>query len=171
MSIVRIGERTGGEGDAVDALVACHARIRSFLALAARVGEGGEPAAIGEAAARIERYFREAMPLHVDDEEQTILPRLRGREGAVDRALAEMQEQHTAHEAELAALTAAAAALATGPADPALAARLAAVGGSLGAALAVHLELEESIVFPAMRRLFSARELAEVAGEMRARRR
>ncbi|HEU5061001.1 MAG TPA: hemerythrin domain-containing protein, partial [Kofleriaceae bacterium] len=100
MTIVRIGQTSGGEGDPVDALLACHDRIRTFVALAGRAAAGaGAPGEIAEACRRIERYFREAMPLHVADEEESILPRLRGREAALDRALAEMHEQHSAHEA------------------------------------------------------------------------
>ena len=172
MTIVRIGERTGGDGDPVDSLVACHQRIRSFLALAARVAaaEGGAPGEVADASQRIERYFRQAMPLHVTDEEHSILPRLRGREAAVDRALADMHEQHAAHEVALAAFTAAAAALVADPTEPRLRLELGASGRAFDAELLPHLELEEAIIFPAMRRLLSPRELAAVAAEIRARR-
>jgi iron-sulfur cluster repair protein YtfE (RIC family) len=171
VTIVRIGERTGGDGDPVDSLIACHQRIRSFLALAARAAdEGGAPGEIADACQRIERYFRQAMPLHVADEEDSILPRLRGREAALDRALADMHEQHTAHEAALAAFTAAAAALAADPAEVARRRLLGESGRALEAELAPHLELEEAIIFTAMRRLLSGPELADLAGEIRARR-
>jgi iron-sulfur cluster repair protein YtfE (RIC family) len=171
VTIVRIGERTGGDGDAVDSLIACHQRIRSFLALGARIAEqGGAPLEVADACQRIERYFRQAMPLHVADEEDTILPRLRGREAPLDRALADMHEQHRAHESAQAAFTAAAAALASDPSDPARRLQLGASGQALSAELAPHLELEEAIVFPAMRRLLSGPELADLAREIRARR-
>jgi iron-sulfur cluster repair protein YtfE (RIC family) len=165
VTIVRLGEkRDDREGDVVDALLACHRRIRSFLALAARVGQGGDPAQqVAEACAQIGRYFREAMPLHVADEEESILPRLVGRAGAVDDALAAMQEQHTAHEAHLAELAAAVA-------DPGARAGVAAAAAALEQVLAPHLDLEEDIIFPGIRRLLSARELADIAAEMRARR-
>lgn len=172
MTIVRIGERAGGDGgDTVDALLACHQRIRSFLALGARVGQGGEAAEVADACRRIERYFREAMPLHVADEEETVLPRLRGRDAAVDRALAEMQEQHAAHLVGLTALTGAATALAAEPEEPVLCRQLAAKNLALSEALVPHLELEEAIIMPAMRRLLSPGELADIAAEIRARRR
>ena len=171
MTIVRIGERAGGDGDAVDSLIACHQRIRSFLALGARIAEeGGAPGEVADACRRIERYFRQAMPLHMADEEESILPRLRGREAAVDRALADMHEQHAAHEPALAAFTAAAVALAAEPTTPARRLQLGASGRALDAELSPHLELEEAIVFPAMRRLLSGPELAELAREIRARR-
>ncbi len=166
MSIVRIGEGRGeGQGgDVVDSLLACHRRIRSFLALAARAGRGDDPAEqIAEACGQIGRYFREAMPLHVADEEESILPRLRGRDAAVDHALAAMQEQHGEHEPHLAEMLSAVA-------EPLACARIAAAAAALDDALAPHLELEEAILFPAIRRLLDERELADIAAEIRARR-
>lgn len=165
MAIVRIGERGHGDGDVVDSLLACHHRIRSFLALAARVGQGGDPAdQIAQACGQIARYFREALPLHVADEEESILPRLHGRDAGVDGALAAMQEQHSEHAAQLAELAAALA-------EPGSRARIAAAAAALEAAFAPHLDLEEAVVFPAIRQLLSARELADIAAEIRARRR
>src|SRR5687767_1769374 len=106
--LIRIGSRAGG-GDAVDELRACHDRIRSFTALARRLGEtpGVPPGAVADAAARVRRYFAEALPRHVEDEEHSILPRLRGRSLALDTALAAMHGEHAAQgprEAELIAL-------------------------------------------------------------------
>lgn len=163
MAIVRIGEREP-EGDVVDSLLACHRRIRSFLALAARVGQGGDPAdQVAEACGQIGRYFREALPRHVADEEESILPRLRGRDADLDAALAAMQEQHSEHEAHLAELAAALA-------NPAARARIAAAAAALEQSFAPHLELEEAIIFPGIRRLLSAGELADIAAEVRSRR-
>jgi iron-sulfur cluster repair protein YtfE (RIC family) len=173
VAIVRIGEKEsrGGEGDVVDSLLACHERIRSFLAMAARVGEASAPAEqVIEACGRIGRYFREAMPLHVADEEESILPRLRGRAAAVDRALDTMQEQHGAHEAGLRELIGAADAVQQGPIAEAARARIAAAAAVLETGLTPHLELEEAIILPAVRQLLSARELADIALEIRGRR-
>jgi hemerythrin-like domain-containing protein len=172
VAIVRIGERDSraGEGDVVDSLLACHERIRSFLAMAARAGEASAPAdQVIEACGRIGRYFREAMPLHVADEEESILPRLRGRAAAVDRALDTMHEQHSAHEAGLSELIGAVDAVRQGPSESR--ARIAAAAAELGAELTPHLELEEAIILPAVRQLLSARELADIALEIRGRRR
>lgn len=171
--LVRIGAKVPeGSGDVVDALLACHERIRRFLAVAARVGQaGGDPAAqVIEACGQIARYFREAMPLHVADEEESIRPRLAGRAAEVDRALADMHEQHSAHEAALVELTRAADRVAADPEDAAARARMATAAAALDAALAPHLDLEEALILPAIRRLLTARELADIAGEIRARR-
>src|SRR5512132_579542 len=97
--------------DAVGLLLECHDRIRSFLALARRVAQAGpaERDGVAEAAARVRRYFAEALPLHARDEEESILPRLRGREPAVDAELAAMEREHREHGPPLAALVAACA--------------------------------------------------------------
>jgi iron-sulfur cluster repair protein YtfE (RIC family) len=177
VAIVRIGERPSGperEPDVVDSLLACHQRIRRFLTVAARVGAGGDPAAqvpqVIEACVQIARYFREAMPLHVADEEDSIRPRLAGRAREIDRALSDMHEQHSAHEAALVELTSAADSVAADPEDAAARARMAAAADALDAMLAPHLDLEEAVILPAIRRLLSARELADIALEIRARR-
>jgi hemerythrin-like domain-containing protein len=174
VAIVRIGERPSEperEPDVVDSLLACHQRIRRFLTVAGRVGAGGDPAPqVIEACGQIARYFREAMPLHVADEEDSIRPRLAGRAREIDRALSDMHEQHSAHEAALVELTSAADSVAADPEDAAARARMAAAARALDALLAPHLDLEEAVILPAIRRLLSARELADIALEIRARR-
>lgn len=64
--------------DLVALLMDCHARIRHFAKLAHRIGVDLEatPANRSEACLAVERYFTEALPLHVQDEEESILPRL-----------------------------------------------------------------------------------------------
>jgi hypothetical protein len=169
--LIRIGSRAGG-ADAVDELRACHERIRSFTALARRLGETRDvpPGEVADAAARVRRYFVEALPRHVEDEELSLLPRLRGRSIALDAALAAMHGDHAAQgprEAELIALCDQLIA------DPgrhaALRDALAAVGRALEVAYAEHLEGEERDVFPAVAELPDD-ERAAVLAEMRARR-
>ncbi len=83
--LTKIG-KPAAAGDAVGLLLECHERIRSFLALARRIAEVGPsaPGTVPEAAARVRRYFTEALPLHARDEEESILPRLRGLDPTVD---------------------------------------------------------------------------------------
>ncbi len=160
-------------GDAVDLLLECHDRIRSFLALARRVAEAGpaERDAIPEAATRVHRYFTQALPLHARDEEDSILPRLRGRDPEVDRALEDMAREHAEHEPPLARLTGACEALARAPdRHAALAPTIAAATGELEAHFAGHLRREEEVIFPAMRRLLDRAEDAAIVRELRARR-
>ena len=53
------------------------AAILALFAAEPRVG-------VLEASRRCERYFSEALPLHVEDEEQSLLPRRRGRTPELD---------------------------------------------------------------------------------------
>src|SRR5690349_2192994 len=59
-------------------LLTCHGHIRSFSTVAVRLA--GAPAEhvrqIEEAARRLVDYFGRALPLHVADEDQSLLPRL-----------------------------------------------------------------------------------------------
>src|SRR5690606_37975903 len=86
--------------DAVDLLLECHARIRRFVAMAhaAATHADAEPSDIADACSQVRRYFTEALPLHIADEELSIRPRLEGTSAEVDAALAAMEEQHHRHE-------------------------------------------------------------------------
>jgi iron-sulfur cluster repair protein YtfE (RIC family) len=163
--------RAVGPESLVSLLAACHERIRSFAALAARIAEPGHTEAMRrDACARVGRYFGEALPLHVRDEEDSVRPRLVGRSPALDMVLARMAEQHDEHEADVAELVARCAEVtAHGPATPELLA-IAAVAARLGAAFEVHLAAEEAELFPHVAALPEAEQAAIVA-ELRARRR
>ena len=170
--LTRLGAPATSE-DSVGLLLECHDRIRSFLALARRIAEAGPGAreGVADAAARVSRYFREALPLHARDEEESILPRLRGREPAVDEALAEMAREHAAHGPPLAALVAGCDALAADPGRlDAVAPALARAAAELDAHFAEHLRREEGVIFPALRRLLAAEDDAAIVRELRARR-
>jgi iron-sulfur cluster repair protein YtfE (RIC family) len=170
--LTRIGGTTT-PGDAVDLLLECHERIRSFLALSRRIAEAGpaDLAAVPEAAARVRRYFTQALPLHARDEEDSILPLLRGLEPAVDSALEEMTREHAEHEAPLAELVGACEELARDPGrHAALAPVVARATAELERHFAMHLEREEKVVFPAMRRLLDRAADERIVREIRARR-
>ncbi|HWV39646.1 MAG TPA: hemerythrin domain-containing protein [Vulgatibacter sp.] len=158
-------------GDPVEMLEHCHARIRTFstLALAAGTKEASDDER-RDACARVERYFSIALPLHVRDEEDSVLTRLMGKDPEVDRALATMEEQHERHEARLAELLAATRAVGERPSDPAARDRLAAAAQVVVDEFAVHLEMEERVLFPAIERLLSPEAKAEIVAEQRARR-
>lgn len=156
----------------VDLLLACHDRIRRFVALARDAATRPDVPAdqVVEACARVERYFREALPLHVADEEQSVEPRLRGRSPEVDHALDAMAQEHRAHEAAVAALLDAAAAVRPDPGDAARKTTLAHAAEALREDFLEHLALEEAVLFPAIRRL-PADLQSTVVDELRARRR
>ncbi len=118
-------------GDAVDLLLECHQRIRAFLDLAGLLGRPGhEPAEVAaDAALRVHRYFALALPLHARDEEESIAPRLRGLDAAVDAELATMIGEHRDHQGPLLELVGACAELAVEPARrPGLAGAVSRVG-------------------------------------------
>jgi hemerythrin-like domain-containing protein len=168
----RIG-KPAAAGDAVDLLLECHARIRSFLALARRLAELGpsDPASVPEAAERVRRYFTEALPLHARDEEESLLPRLRGLDPAVDAELEAMAREHREHEPPLRELVGACEALALGTERlAALAPVVGRAAGELERHFAAHLAREEGVIFPAVRRLLDAAAGAAIVEELRGRR-
>jgi hemerythrin-like domain-containing protein len=170
--LVRIGSRSGSSEDLVDLLLACHDRIRSFTALARAAAERSDAGAddVIDACSRVERYFVEALPLHVRDEEESVLPRLEGRSAEVDGALRLMKEQHERHQPMLRDLLDVLSALRRDPSAGALRSDVARAAGALERAFAEHLALEEAVVFPAIRVLLSPLEQTEIKDELRRRR-
>ena len=156
----------------VDLLAECHGRIRRFVALAADAARRTDApeAQVRAACADVTRYFTEALPLHVADEEESLLPRLRGRAPEVDQALARMAEQHAAHGPALARFLGAVADVARDPADAAARERLAPLAGALADSFEAHLSLEETTIFPAIDAHLTAAERAEIVAELRQRR-
>lgn len=159
--------------DVVDMLLECHGRIRHFVGLAREVADAGgrEPAQVAAAAGQVRRYFQEALPLHVADEEESLVPRLSGLDPALDEALAEMQSEHVAHLPGNVRLVELCAQI---EADPSrlgeLSAELGQLSLSLSHAFEAHLEAEEATVFPAVRARLSEGDRAAIAAELRARR-
>jgi iron-sulfur cluster repair protein YtfE (RIC family) len=157
----------------VDLLLACHGRIRQFLDMAIAVGEHRDVPVedIVEGAQRVRRYFSEALPLHVEDEEEGVLPRLRGRSLELDIALERMSEEHDRHLAPLRRLRELTAAVAASPRDGEARLDLVHVARQLRADLEPHLEAEERTVFPAIQTLLTREEEQAIVSELRARRR
>jgi iron-sulfur cluster repair protein YtfE (RIC family) len=171
--LTQLGARAAPQ-NAVGLLLECHERIRAFLGLARRLGEPhvADEAAVADAAERVHRYFTEALPLHARDEEESIVPRLRGLDARVDAELERMVQEHREHEPPLRALVGACAELRR---EPGRLAALRPVVARAAAELARHFEhhlaREETVVFPAMRRLLPAATDGAIVGEIRARRR
>lgn len=170
--LIDLGKKKTPE-DVVDLLLDCHTRIRSFSRLAVRIAEaeGAPPREVAEAAARVRRYFSVALPFHVADEEESILPRLAGKDAAVDAALRRMEDEHEGHVEPLRRILAICAELVAEPATlPGHREELARVGSALVREFDVHLDSEETIVFPAIRRLLDAGEREAIFAEVRRRR-
>lgn len=161
-------------GDGPDGLLlACHDRIRTFTSMATRLASGGDapPDRVRDAAERLLRYFRDAFPLHHDDEEESVMPRLRA---SGDAALAGTLDVLSAQHGEIVPLVEALVELwkeaRERPGD--LAARTDRLGpptARLAEILGAHLEIEESVMIPAVSRL-PAGEREAIVREMRARR-
>lgn len=165
--------KTSLAGDAVDLFLECHERIRAFLGLARQTAEAAvaDEASLAEAALRVHRYFTQALPLHAEDEERSLLPRLRGLDPSVDAELAAMAREHAEHGPPLAALLAASQALAAEPRRrPELAPIIAAATRELELHFERHLQREEEVIFPAARRLLDGAAHAAIVAEIRARR-
>ena len=149
--LVKLGSRTVNE-DVVDLLLACHDRIRSFIAMARRIATGSGDAR--EAAGQVRRYFAEAFPLHVADEEELL---------AIPQRI---HDDHVAHTPAIERLVAMCAAIEQGGPVPT---ELAALAEKLERELAEHLAIEERDVFPAVRALPEA-ERTRIRDAIRARR-
>ena len=170
--LVKIRTSDKSSEDLVDLLLACHDRIRSFAALARTAGERTDAleSEIVDACSRVERYFTEALPLHVRDEEESLVPRLRGHSPELDRALGAMTEEHASHEQLLRNLLRASSNVRRDPAAAAARGELVAAAEQVARELGEHLALEEKDIFPVIRRVLSPTAQAEIVLELRRRR-
>lgn len=164
--LVSLGKRALRPG-IVPLLADCHAKIRFFSRLAVALGQqsAADEADVAARCGEVRRYFREALPLHVADEEESIRPRLAGHADA----LAQMHAEHDAHREALAALDAALSALSAAPRSEQARAALRAVAEPLAEELEEHLVLEETSWFPTLAALPTEVQDAIIA-ELRARR-
>lgn len=153
----------------VGLLLECHERIRRFSRLSVELSRRADlpEAEVVDACARCERYFGEALPLHVADEEESLLPRLRGE--AVDEALATMHAQHDEHRPVLVELLESLRALRAAPSSAQARTQLGAVAARVADEFEQHLTLEEQVLFPAVAAL-EAGVQRQVVAELRARR-
>jgi hypothetical protein len=165
----------GPAAEPADLVLTCHARIRESVALGGRIAAavGAPPEEIASAAARALRYFREALPLHEQDEEASIKPRLLASPARAELgdAIATMVGEHDVAHAILneidplwARLTAEPEALAS------IRAPLADAQRALALLFERHLAGEERAIVPAIARVLPPEERAVLLIEMRARR-
>ncbi len=174
MSLVQLRVEGDEEPESLlSLLLACHARIRRFTRLALTIGVRPDMAAfeVQGNAAQCLRYFTQALPLHVRDEEESLWPRLAGHDPALDATMAQMRAQHFAHVVLVEALTRALRAVCLHPNQPAAHRQLSAAASTLEADFEDHLSLEEQRLFPFLSRVLSADERETIVGELRARRR
>lgn len=150
--LVQLGKRPVSE-DVVDLLLECHGRIRRFLVMGRQLAQASN-ASVSEivaTAAQIRRYFAEAFPLHVADEECDIAPRLASMVG---NSVVRMEADHRAQSFAVAELIVQCGIVEREPDQhAAVCARLHAVVVPLAADLETHMEFEERTLFPALRNL------------------
>jgi iron-sulfur cluster repair protein YtfE (RIC family) len=162
--------------DALGLMLDCHERIRRFSTLARRLGdmEGASPAELRESATQLLRSFSIGLPLHADDEDQSLTPLLLqgGLSRPLVRRLWEMGRQHEALAHQVYALAPLWAELCHAPErHPRLAGALARGGRRVAELIEEHLALEEEHLYPLARERLSAKALERLVAEMRHRRR
>ena len=160
--------------DAVDLLTGCHDRIRHFTGVAMKLAhaQGAAAEEIVQAAAGVHRYYTVSLPLHEADEEETLRPRLDAvADEKVRHALVAMTHQHLTIDELLERLLPLLLMVRNNPGT------LGAAGGemcsitkALDEIFRSHLQLEEEVIFPAMRSSLGEATRAEMLCEMQARR-
>lgn len=153
-------------------LLACHDRIRLNLKICWKLAEAsvGESDAIRNSARNAATYFTQALPLHMEDEHASVMPRLRGRSDRLDHALSCMEREHESEESRVQELIALLTRLADDPTSiEKLRAELSVCIRHLTVSLESHLAREEKEVFPPLTDL-SQEEQDAIVHEMRQRR-
>lgn len=159
-------------GHIIETLQTAHVRIHHALSLADVLSGCSATSSTSAAAGEIRDFIEGSFLRHMQDEEVTLAPRLTGRHVVVDQALATMASDHFQLKASLARLAGLCGVISRDPMrlnDYRF--QLDQVVHELKRQLEPHQELEEAIVFPAVRRLLDAEEISHVYGEMLQRRR
>ncbi|MEW5737998.1 MAG: hemerythrin domain-containing protein [Myxococcota bacterium] len=166
------GEISTGSFDVIEALLAAHQRARTALKLAASLGTASATEGTAELARAISQVLGEDLPRHMSHEEEVLAPRLAGLHVVVDAALQRMQHEHFQLHAALAQVTMLCESIARDVSRlHALRFSLEPAVQTLAARLEAHHAMEESILFPAIRRLMPPGDQTDVRRELRARRR
>ncbi len=172
LSIRTASESSSRPPDLLGLLLACHHRIRTFIALAGAIAlqRAANDAELRDACHRCRRYFVEALPLHVLDEELSLLPRLQVLVPALEPALQQMHAEHVGHGPQVRELCDLLQAVTNSPEDATLRAQLAVVAANLQVEFVDHLQAEETAIFPWIASALSSEDQAAVIHELRARR-
>jgi hemerythrin-like domain-containing protein len=173
---VQIGAQPdSGFDDPLGMLQDCHRRIERFLnALGTVVRRARGRALDTEEAAAVQsalHYFRVGGSRHTDDEEVSLFPRLSAHPGAPGTTMNDLEEEHQRAQGlhyvidRLFMMWLNARAL-KGEQEEQLASAMA----QLEQLYALHIDVEERILFPAAAKLLSREELAAIGVEFRRRR-
>ena len=88
--------------DVVELLLEAHIEARQVVCMAESLSSGSATCGARETATTIADHVEWMLPLHCDDEDQSVAPRLMGRHPVVDDALGKMKRQHLSLEAPMA---------------------------------------------------------------------
>ena len=152
---------------------ACHERLTRTLDLLARLGahlaDQGCDAQARDAARDVLRYFTIAAPLHHEDEERHVLPRLRaqGRSALADR----LQADHRVMTSSWAEIAPELAAIRDGTFDVRALTAARARWAAFAALHEDHIEAEEAEAYPVASAAMPEADLRDIGQEMAARRR
>ncbi|HUH02343.1 MAG TPA: hemerythrin domain-containing protein [Kofleriaceae bacterium] len=157
--------------DAMEMLERCHHQLDQRLATlreaAGALATGGTESDLDDIH-EVLRFLERGAVRHVDDEEQSLFPRLADHP-PLAAVIATLRGQHRQHEQLHAELAELAPALML-PCPPEVAAALASIADRLIAEYAAHVELEDRELLPAARAVLDAAELETMLAEMQARR-
>jgi hypothetical protein len=161
--------------DPFDLLKACHRKLESRLealaVVAERLAAGTAGDKVVEALNAGIKQFDGPGRWHLQDEEESVLPRLLAKDPAVQELIDALAPDHEAIERGWADLRPVLVGLRdTGGADAALVARLQALLPEFSALHFEHHRFEESQVMPRARAVLGVDDVAAIAAEMRARR-
>jgi iron-sulfur cluster repair protein YtfE (RIC family) len=160
--------------DAVDLLMGCHQRIRHFTGVAGKLAhaQGATADEIRQAAAGVYRYYSVSLPLHEADEEATVRPRLDPvADERVRHALLAMADQHLAIDELIERLLPLLRLLEQNPdTQNQVGGEMCSLTKALDEIFRAHLDLEETVIFPAIREFLPESARAEMLAEMQQRR-
>lgn len=164
-----------GFDEPIAVLAHCHTRIRKQLTtlqkLLAHLPMHGANVDAQQAAHAVLRYFNDAATLHHEDEEENLLPQLEMTASGEDASqlqiiLPKLLEEHRQMAALWLALDRQLSTIATGQSAQLSEADVARFASLYGA----HMHMEESVIAPMAKRLFSAGQMQQLGEAMRARR-
>jgi hemerythrin-like domain-containing protein len=160
-------------------LTDCHRRIEHFLEVLSKVGEAVDDRLSQDQATALEnalRYFREAAPKHVADEEESLFPRLRTLSAdEAKQAMADLAQLESDHE-DVQALHAVLETIGQRWLSGQGAIQEETVEfrrcvTELKSKYCQHIHIEDEKIFPLAERLLAVNEKATIGSEMAARRR
>ncbi len=158
----------------MDLLLGCHARIRHFTAVAVKLAHALAATSdeIRQAAEVVHRYYSVSLPLHEADEDQTLRPRLDAvADQQVHHALLAMSDQHQAIDELVERLLPLLVLVKNNPDMLAeTGGEMCAITKALDEAFRSHLQMEEEIIFPAIRTVLPESARVWILNEMQQRR-